>query len=508
MKRKVLMIYPEIPRTFWGLNRLLPYIGKKSVMPPLGLMHVASLLPENYEVKLIDMNVQKLKDNDIKAADMIFLSAMNIQQVSFEKVVTRCKKFSKTIVAGGPIAWSISEQIKGVDHFIFGEAEPILHKFLSDYENGTAQKIYSCDEKPDITNIPPPRMDIIDVHAYVNMPLQFSRGCPFNCEFCDIIEMFGRKVRTKTPEQFIREVETVYASGFRGQIFIVDDNFIGDRKRAKSLLRSVAEWQKAHDYPYTLSTEASIDLAIDDELLDLMVESNFNQVFIGIESPDPDTLNATQKRQNTRQDLIVSLKKIQSKGIVVMGGFIIGFDSDKESIFDHQISFIRESGITLAMVGLLAAMPNTQLWRRLQKENRIKGTGYHSGNNIDMHMNFKPVMNEQKLIEGYKRVLKTIFTPAVWYERHLILLEHLPQVFTRKVARVFPPDTPLLKKMFLSVTYILLLLRQIVSPYGLQYLKFAKAAFKVNKAYAMIVIVLASSGFHYFKIANDVVNAE
>ncbi len=371
MKNRILMIYPEFPETYWGFQRSLKFINKKANFPPLGLLTVAALLPDQYDVRLVDMNVSVLSDQDIIDADMVFISAMIIQKSSLLKVIDLCKKYKKTIVAGGPFPTSSYQDIPGVDHFVLNEAEITLPLFLKDLQEGRPEKIYKTEIKPDITLTPVPRFDLLNMNLYASMALQYSRGCPFNCEFCDIIELFGRIPRTKTPEQMVREFQLLYDIGYKGSIFIVDDNFIGNTPNVKILLPQITEWQKARNYPFTLFTEASINLAGDEELMDRMVKAGFNMVFAGIETPDVESLKKTNKIQNTHVDLHESINKIQRKGLEVTAGFIIGFDSDTVDIARIQTQFIQQSAIPVAMVGLLTALPNTQLYRRLKSEGRI-----------------------------------------------------------------------------------------------------------------------------------------
>ena len=297
MNRRVLLVSPCIPTTYWSYKYALPFVRKKALLPPLGLMTVAGMLPEQFELKLVDMNVEALRREDIEWADMVFLSAMIVQQKSFDQVVALCREFTTPVVAGGPYPTSSFETIEGVDHFVLDEAEYTLPEFLRDWQRGQARHVYRAEGKPDLALTPLPRFDLVDVNLYESMPLQFSRGCPFDCEFCDITELYGRKPRTKDPQQFLREVEHVYDTGFRGSLFIVDDNFVGNRHKAKRLLPGLAAWQKAHGYPFSLSTEASITLAQDEELLDMMVDSGFTMVFIGIDPPDATTLAKVHKTQ-------------------------------------------------------------------------------------------------------------------------------------------------------------------------------------------------------------------
>ncbi|HOG82072.1 MAG TPA: radical SAM protein, partial [Smithellaceae bacterium] len=372
-----LMVQPKTPQTFWSHDSALKAAGFKSVMPPLGLMTVAAMLPDNFHVTLIDMNVRDLEISDIEPNEIVFLTGMWIHRESFLKVLNMCHELGKTIVAGGPFVQSAygrpGDYLESdkIDHLILYEAENNLPQFLKDYAWRAAKKVYANKDKPGLELTPPPRFDLINPNDYASMALQFSRGCPFNCEFCDIVQMFGHVPRTKSSVQFMREVEDLHATGYRGRLFIVDDNFIANRKAVKEMLKMLAVWQEEHGYPYMLFTEASIDLAKDDELLDLMTRSGFTSVFVGIESPDSATLRAANKNQNATCDMNRAIEKIQRSGIEVMGGFILGFDTDKEDAFDNQLAFIRQNGIAQSMVGLLAAMPNTDLFKRLEREGRI-----------------------------------------------------------------------------------------------------------------------------------------
>ncbi len=497
MKRRVLMVYPEIPTTYWSFRYALEYVDYKSLMPPLGLLTIASLLPDDYEVKLVDMNVKQLNRSDIHDSDIVFISAMIVQKDSFHQVVQWCNECNKPVAAGGPYPTSSYSQIEGVDYFILNEGEITLPEFIKDYECGCPQKLYMDATKPDIKETPVPRFDLIDVYDYGNMALQFSRGCPFNCEFCDIIEMYGRKPRTKTTEQFIHEMDCVYETGYRGPLFIVDDNFIGNKRRVKELLRRIVVWQREHDYPFQLYTEASINLAQDDELLNLMVACGFSMVFLGIETPDYKTLEHTQKYQNVKADILGSVKVIQEKGIEVLGGFILGFDTDPENIFDLQIEFIQRAGISIAMVGLLIALPNTRLYRRLQRENRLLGDT--SGNNThELEINFIPRMPKQKLLDGYKRIISEIYSPVRYFERSMTMLKRMPR--RRFVSRPIAKGD--LKAFFRS------LVRQSFSRYGGVYLRFLIRALIYNRWNFQLAVNLAIKGYHFFKITDDILRAD
>lgn len=494
-KKKILMVYPEIPPTYWSFKYALSFIGKKASIPPLGLLTVAAMLPREWQIKLVDMNVSPLTDEMIREADLIFLSAMIVQKKSFAEVVERCKKLGATVVAGGPYPSSSYEKIKGVDHFVLNEAEVTLPNFLHDWEEGKAKYVYKEDGKADITNSPVPRFDLISMEDYYHtMPLQYSRGCIFNCEFCDIIEMFGRQIRTKTIKQFLKELNHLFCFGWRGSVFIVDDNFIGNKRNVKQLLPAIAKWQKERNYPFHLFTEASINLAEDEELLNLMRDAGFNMVFVGIETPDEKTLIQTGKNQNVKHNLLNSVRKIQSKGIEVAGGFIIGFDSDPPDIFERQIEFIQQSGIVLAMVGLLTALPNTQLYRRLEKEGRLLAES--TGNNThDLYLNFTPKMELATILEGYKRIIAHIYSPRAYFDRCLNFLYYLKP--HQNSARKVRGDE--------IIALIKSLLRQTFSSYGYHYLWYLAQAIVINWRMFPEAVRQAIMGYHFFLITREII---
>jgi radical SAM superfamily enzyme YgiQ (UPF0313 family) len=424
---KILFVYPKYPDTFWSFKHALKFVSKRAAFPPLGLLTIAAMLPGQWYKKLVDMNVNRLKDKDIKWADYVFISAMVVQQDSAREVIARCNKLSTRVVAGGPLFTTGYEDYKGVDHFILGEAEVTMPPFLKNLEKGCARPIYSSKERPDISRTPIPLWSLIKMKHYSSMNIQYSRGCPYNCEFCDIIILNGHKPRTKTREQILSELEVLYQRGWRGSVFIVDDNFIGNKRKLKSeILPAIIEWRKGKNHPFDLFTEASINLADDEELMKLMTNAGFGTVFIGIETPNEESLVECAKSQNTNRDMVASVKKIQNHGMEVQGGFIVGFDSDPLSIFKSQISFIQDSGIVTAMVGLLNAPSGTRLYQRLMKENRILKRS--SGNNTDCSLNFIPRMNYETLINGYRHILKTIYAPKQYYERiKLFMGEYKPQ---------------------------------------------------------------------------------
>ena len=411
----ILLVYPKYPNTFWSFKHILKFISKKAAFPPLGLLTVASMLPGEWKKRLVDTNVSRLEDEDIEWADMVFIGAMIVQEKSAAEIIERCRTMGKKVVAGGPAFTINHKKFSGVDHFVLNEAEVTLPLFLKDLENGTPKPIYTSKKSPDITKTPAPLWSLIRFRDYVTMSVQFSRGCPFACEFCDIPIMNGSNPRTKTPEQMLGEIGALYEAGWRGAIFIVDDNFIGNKVKVKKMLRHLIEWQKAHKYPYKLLTEASTNLADDEELMKLMSEANFSKVFLGIETPNVASLEECSKNQNTRRDLAESVKAIHRNGMQVMGGFIVGFDSDRESIFETQVRFIQKIGVVTAMVGILNALPQTKLWQRLKVEGRLLSD--FTGENTDGTLNFIPKMGKEKLVEGYKRLIATIYAPKNYYER-------------------------------------------------------------------------------------------
>src|SRR6266568_3349385 len=411
-----LLIYPEFPDTFWSFRHALKFIGKKSAFPPLGLLTISSMLPRSWNRRLVDMNVRPLATADLEWADVVFASAMYVQKESLKEVIRLCKAQGKTVVMGGPYAsMGLNDAIEA-DHVFVGEVETTFPGFLEDFERGEAKAVYQAAERPPLSLTPIADFGLAELSQYSDMSVQYSRGCPFNCEFCDIIEIYGRIPRTKSNQQILAELDALLRVGWRGEVFIVDDNFIGNKKNVRVLMPELAEWQARNDYPFRLFTEASVNLADDDALLTEMQRAGFYRVFLGIETPEPESLKEAQKTQN-RGDLLGAVKKIQSYGMEVMAGFIVGFDNDPEDIFERQINFIRKSAIPLAMVGLLNALPDTQLWRRLEKEGRLLKES--DGNNTNCSLNFIPRMDPARLIEGYKSIMQTIYSPAEYYQRAL-----------------------------------------------------------------------------------------
>src|SRR5436189_5206300 len=413
---KVLLVNPEFPDTYWSFRHALPFEGKRCAFPPLGLMTVSALLPPSWERRLVDLNVRRLQSSDIEWADMVMATAMLVQKDSLKEVVHRCKMLGKRVVIGGPYVTTTIEGLPEADHIFMGEAETTLPQFVEDLARGEAKRCYQAVEKPPLSATPLAHFHLANLKRYSAMCVQYSRGCPFSCEFCDIIEIYGRVPRTKSNQQMLAEFQALLNLNWRGPLFIVDDNFIGNKKNVRLLLPELIEWQKRNGYPFSLLTEASVNLAEDDDLLLAMKDAGFRRVFLGIETPVEESLKEAQKSQN-RGNLLDSVKKIQSYGMEVMAGFIVGFDNDPADIFQRQIDFIRKSAIPLAMVGLLNALPDTQLWKRLKREGRLLGEA--SGNNTECTFNFKTRMDPQLLIQGYQTIMRTIYSPHEYYQRAL-----------------------------------------------------------------------------------------
>jgi radical SAM superfamily enzyme YgiQ (UPF0313 family) len=416
----ILLIYPEFPDTFWSFRHALKFIRKKASSPPLGLLTVAAMLPAAWEKRLVDLNVTHLTQEDLDWADYVFLSAMVVQRQTAIEVIARCKSAGVPVVAGGPLFTAEHPAFPGVDHFVLNEAEITLPQFLADLDRGKPKRLYATSQFPDIRRTPIPLWELADLKQYATLDIQFSRGCPYNCEFCNITALFGRRPRTKTAAQVVAELDHLYALGWRGGVFFVDDNFIGNKKLLKEeILPALIEWRKGKvGVPF--NTEVSVNLADDEELMSLMADAGFDTVFIGIETPDEDSLAECNKFQNRGRDLVQSVKRIQRAGMQVQGGFIVGFDSDTPSIFQRQIDFIQNSGIVTAMVGLLQAPHGTQLYKRLEKEGRLLSE--MSGDNADGSTNIVPKMHIEVLRDGYKRILNQIYSPKLYYDRVITFL--------------------------------------------------------------------------------------
>jgi len=422
---KILLVYPQTPDTFWSFKHVLRFISKRAAFPPLGLLTVAAMLPCDWELRLVDTNVDRLSDGDLCWADYVMISATIVHRESVNEIVERCRKRSKTVIAGGPLFTTGHASFPQISHFVLGEAEEIMPQLIEDLKLGMLAHHYQSPGRPDIAKVPAPRWGLIDLRHYATMAVQFSRGCPFDCEFCDIIIMNGRVPRTKTPAQLLHELETLRIRGWKDTVFIVDDNFIGNKKLTKELLREMIPWRNRVQAEMGFLTEASVNLADDVELCELMVQAGFKKVFLGIETPSAESLEECRKLQNRDRDLVATVKSLQRFGLEVMGGFIIGFDNDKHDIFKRQFEFIQRSGVVEAMVGLLTALPETRLYRRLMKEGRVETET--TGNNTNAVLNFKPKLDREFLLNGYRELMKKLYEPRTYYQRIRIFLnDHRP----------------------------------------------------------------------------------
>jgi radical SAM superfamily enzyme YgiQ (UPF0313 family) len=418
----ILLVYPQYPDTYWSFKHALKFISKKASNIPLGLITIAPLLPDSWNKKLIDLNVVRLRDKDIKWADYVYISAMSVQLASVKQVIERCRQLGTKTVAGGPLFTEEFEKFAEIDHLVLNEAEITLPLFIEDLKNGRPNKIYQSDKFADITKSPLPDYSLLKTGKYATAGIQYSRGCPFDCEFCDITALFGRHVRTKTSAQIIAELDQLLHIGWRGSVFFVDDNFIGHKMKLKDeLLPAVIAWMESNNNPFYFITEASINLADDRDLIDMMVKAGFAKVFVGIETPEESCLMECNKLQNNNRDLIDCVSVIQRSGIEVFGGFIVGFDNDPPNIFQRQIDFIQKSGIITAMVGLLNAPRLSKLYRRLKNEGRI--TDEFTGDNTDYSINFVPVMDKDELLKGYQKIIQSIYSCKAYYARMLLFLK-------------------------------------------------------------------------------------
>ncbi|MFC1874197.1 B12-binding domain-containing radical SAM protein [Chloroflexota bacterium] len=492
---KILLVYPRYPDTFWSFRHAVKVSSKKAVFPPLGLLTVGSMLPQEWDKKLIDMNVSPLTDDDVLWADYVFISAMVIQSESVRDVIQKCKRLGIRIVAGGPLFTSEPDEYETVDHLVLDEAEITFPLFLEDLRNARPKHIYTSQERPDITKTPLPMWSLLNMKKYTAMSIQYSRGCPFDCDFCNIAILNGRDIRTKSKNQVLAELDALYDRGWSSDVFIVDDNFIGNKRKLKEeILQGIITWQQKRRYPFSLSTQLSINLADDEELIQLLVTAGFDRVFIGIESPNEESLAECNKRQNEHRDIVASVKKLQNHGLQVQAGFILGFDSDPISIFKSQIKLVQQSGIVMAMVGLLNAPRGTRLYQRMAEENRLteeKATG----DNTDCSMNFVPRMDRATLVSGYKEVLTTLYSPKQYYPRiKMFLKQYRPQ---RRKAM------PQLKWWHLWAWVRSMWFMGITDQGRMYYWRFVFSTLMSRPRSFPISMTLAVYGFHFWKVARE-----
>jgi len=491
---KALFIQPRYPDTFWSLRYALRFISKKAVYPPLGLMTVSAMTPADWTNTLIDLNASFLEDAQIIWADLVFISAMSVQSESVFEIIAKCKALNKKMVCGGPLFTEEPERFSDVDHLVLNEAEITFPLFLADLEIGAAKHIYQTDKFADLSDSPVPDYSLINKSYYASHSIQFSRGCPFNCEFCDITALLGHKVRTKTTQQVLAELVKIKETGWKGGVFFVDDNFIGNKKILKQeLLPAVISWMVKNKYPFNFITEASVNLADDEELMQMMVKAGFIKVFVGIETPDELCLTECNKNQNHHRDLLSSVNTIQASGMEVAAGFIVGFDNDKPSIFQRQIDFIQKSGIVTAMVGLLNAPRKTQLYKRLEKEGRIVSD--FSGDPTGYAINFIPKMDLHELMVGYQKIINGIYSSEMYHKRVLSFLKSY--------------NPPLLGGIHLSFGKIMALIKSVVIIGILEknrkyfWMLLLWSIFKKPKVFPL-AITYSIQGYHYRKIFRNI----
>jgi radical SAM superfamily enzyme YgiQ (UPF0313 family) len=495
---KVLMIWPRFPPSFWSFEAMLDLLPEKTVHPPLGLLTVAALCPKNWKLTLINRSFEDLLDRDLLWADLVMVSGMVVQKDDIRETLLRARALGKRTMIGGPYASSVPEVLLQLaDHVVVGEPDEVFDGIAADLERGSAKRLYVIKEKPDISKTPVPRFDLLRIDKYVSMAVQFSRGCPFQCEFCDIITIYGRKPRTKSPRQLLAELDVLFELGWRDLVFIVDDNFIGNHKRALELAQSLEGWQKSHDFPFLFYTEASIDLAQRPELINGMVKANFYYVFIGIESPSEASLAEAKKYQNLRGNQLDSIRFIQSQGLWVTGGFIVGFDSDTEDIFERQTEFIEGAAIPWAMAGFLQALKTTPLHDRMLKQGRLLAET--TGNNFDPP-NFRTLLPFPGLLRGFRQTLLSLYSPSAFYDRAYRSLTHWE---TRNEQK----STPHPLSLMLGVLVRSILHQGILSSYRRQYWKFLLrilTRWSRNPPKVSMGITILLSGHHFIKYAQDV----
>jgi radical SAM superfamily enzyme YgiQ (UPF0313 family) len=486
----ILLVNPKFPDTFWSFKHALKFVSKRTTFPPLGLLTVASMLPHSWNKRLVDMNVQDLREIELRWADLVFLGGMSIQLKSARAVIEHCKTMGKKIVAGGPLFTSFSDEFEDVDYLVLNEAELTLPQFLADMKNHNARHLYQTDQWADITTTPVPLWNLINSKYYSSMNIQYSRGCPYDCEFCDITVLYGHMPRTKIKEQVVLELEALYSIGWRSDVFIVDDNFIGNKTLLKKeILPAIIHWMERRKYPFGLNTEASINLSDDEELMNMMVKAGFNTVFVGIESPNEESLIECKKSPNRNRNLVESVKKLQQNGLQVQGGFIVGFDSDPSTIFQKLVEFIQESGIVTAMVGLLNAPTGSRLYKRMRKEGRLLKA--MSGDNTDFSMNFIPKMNYDFLVNGYRSILENIYSSKQYYTR----VKEFLRTYNPPRVRVSLVKSSHLKALVKSVIIL-----GVIDKERLQYWKLFFWSLFTRPRMFPLAITFTIYGYHYRRI--------
>jgi radical SAM superfamily enzyme YgiQ (UPF0313 family) len=500
---RVLLVNPEFPESFWGFQHALPFIGKRCGMPPLPLLTIAGMFPQSQDLKLqlIDMNVEPLTDKHLNEAEAVFITAMGVQKLSLQGVINRAAAAGKKVILGGPYATSYYDVMLAeswpVHHYVVGEVEEIFQDFFQAFVTGQAQRIWQAKQFPDIRKSPVPRFDLVNLNRYANIPIQFSRGCPFKCEFCDIIKLNGRIPRTKTPHQMLRELDFLFDCGWRGSVFFVDDNFIGNQRSIRDFLPFLIRWQKEHGYPFQFFTEASINLAKLPRLMALMTEAGFYKVFVGIETPNPQALRRTQKYQNighaTQPDFLLRQVLTIQQYFEVMAGFITGLDGDGPESFDAISEFARQAGIPQAMTGLLTAYRNTDLYERLKKEGRLLSES--DGNNVGASLNFVTELNPQKVLAGYGKMLESLYGHRLkpYYERCLTYFKH-----SSKTYKKYGNHPPVKREEIMGF------IRSARALWGWPYVKFLLKVLIRYPKRIYEAVCLAAFGYHFQKVAEHI----
>ena len=490
---KALLVYPEHPVTFWSFTHALKFTNKKASLPPLGILTVAAMLPKEWMLRVVDMNTDKLSESDLAWADYVFISAMNIQKDSTRRVIDLCKKLGKKTVGGGPLFSTDTDSFDDVDHLLLYEGEVCIPEFLHDLENNAAKRVYDFTEYPSLSETPAPAWELVNLNNYAMLSIQYSRGCPFHCEFCNVVSLFGHTPRTKSAAQIIGELESILDLGWHGRIFFVDDNLIGNKTELKQeILPAINTWLREKNYPFSFYTEVSINVADDEELMNLMTDAGFDSVFVGIETVDKDSLAEVGKTQNLKRDMVETVKRIQRHGLQVLGGFILGFDSDKPSVFDDMIDFIQKSGIVTAMVGLLNAPQGTKLFERMKREGRLSDGGF-SGSN-EAGMNFTPVMDRNILQDGYQNVVRTIYAPKEFYARVRVLLENFRPNKQKRKGSGFGT----IGAFFKSCVHL-----GIMQKGRLQYWKLLGWSLSKGMSTFALAVKFSIYGYHFRKCANE-----
>jgi len=523
--KKLLFVYPDFDATYWGMQYALPLVGRRSFMPPLGLMTIAAMTPPEYEVRIVDMNCEPLEDKQIHWADMVFFSAMMMQQRTLFVAADRCRAAGKQVVFGGPYPTSFPEECRvHCDFMVLNEGEITWPAFLADLSAGAKTKpVYETEAKPDITKTPCPRFDLVNLANYAMISLQYSRGCPFQCEFCDIHVLYGRIPRTKTAEQMLAELDALYRTGYRGGVFVVDDNFIGNRREVVKFLPELERWNREHGNPFQYGTEATLNLAEDKRLLRQLTASGFLWVFIGIETPEKEALKETHKHQNVNGSLVDRVRELQSAGLLVFGGFIVGFDNEEEDIFDRQITFITQSAIPNAMVGQLGALPKTPLLARMEREGRLIRSLTDETGLGPFFSNFRTKLPFETLLRGQMRILQTIYEPRAYFERLLDAYRRMPRQrgFLKRAKRVLSPSRMLLGggtqssvKALPQLTNrarfvaLLRMLRAVEPVFRREALRFIGKMLRSRPEYLQQSLDYLVPGYHYFRFTRDSVLPE